>query len=167
MNSHLKRTNIRTGANLIAVLFIAAAWAQPVRADAIISGPACVVDGNTLQVGGKVRDGKCWGGIDVRLHGSIARNLDVVCKDTGGRDWDCGKKARNALTRLIRFRSITCYHLDGEFDDTVPLVTCISGRKDLALEMVLLGMSEAAHDQTKRYELEEKDAKRARRGLWK
>jgi endonuclease YncB( thermonuclease family) len=49
----------------------------------------------------------------------------------------------------------------------MPIVTCISGRIDLALEMVLLGMAKALHDQSHRYELEEKDAKQAKRGLWK
>jgi len=33
--------------------------------------------------------------------------------------------------------------------------------------MVMLGMAEAAHDQSKRYLLEEKDAKQAKRGIWK
>lgn len=151
----------------VVILFISAQWTSSVSADAIISGPACVLDGNTLQIGGKVNNRSCWGGIDVRLHGSIAPKLNETCTDTDGNAWDCGKKAKDALARIIRRPSISCYHIDGEFEDRMPIVTCISGRRDLALEMVMLGMAKALHTQSKRYELEEKDAKQAKRGLWK
>jgi endonuclease YncB( thermonuclease family) len=93
--------------------------------------------------------------------------LNETCTDTDGNAWDCGKKAKDALARIIRRPSISCYHIDGEFEDRMPIVTCISGRRDLALEMVMLGMAKALHTQSKRYELEEKDAKQAKRGLWK
>ena len=83
---------------------------------------------------------------NVRLHGSITRNLSETCTDADGNNWDCGQNAKDTLTRLIRPRSITCYHIDGEFADGIPIVTCVSGRRDLALEMVLLGMAAAAHD---------------------
>jgi endonuclease YncB( thermonuclease family) len=152
---------------LVAILFISVLCARLVSADAIISGPACVVDGNTLQVGGKVKNHKCWGGINVRLHGSIAPKLNETCTDADGNAWDCGQKARDALANMIKPFSISCYHVDGEFEDSMPVVACISGRRDLALEMVTLGMAKAIHDQSKRYELEEKDAKQAKRGLWK
>ena len=151
----------------VGILLISAQWTSSVSADAVISGPACVIDGNTLQVGGKVKNRKCWGGIDVRLHGSIAPNLNETCTDTGGNAWDCGKNAKDVLAGLIRRHSVSCYHLDGEFEDRIPIVTCVSGRTDLALELVVLGMAKALHDKSKRYELEEKDAKQAKRGLWK
>ena len=151
----------------VVVLFISAQWTSSVSADAVVSGPACVIDGNTLQIGGKVINRNCWGGIDVRLHGSIAPKSNETCTDTDGTAWNCGKKAKDALAIVIRRHSISCYHLDGEFEDRMPVVTCISGRIDLALEMVLLGMAKALHTQSSRYELEEKDAKQAKRGLWK
>ena len=151
----------------VVILFISVQWTSSVSADAVISGPACVIDGNTLQIGGEVKNSNCWGGIDVRLYGSIAPKLNETCTDTDGNAWDCGKKAKDALARVITRHSISCYHIDGEFEDRMPVVTCISGRRDLALEMVVLGMAKALHAQSKRYELEEKDAKQAKRGLWK
>lgn len=151
----------------VVILFISAQWTSSVSADAVISGPACVIDGNTLQIGGEIKNRSCWGGIDVRLHGSIAPKLHETCTDTDGNAWDCGKKAKDALARVIRRHSISCYHIDGEFEDRIPVVTCISGRADLALEMVILGMAKALQAQSNRYELEEKDAKQAKRGLWK
>ncbi|MDP6429452.1 MAG: thermonuclease family protein [Rhodospirillales bacterium] len=152
---------------LVAILFIAVLYASPVSAEAIISGPPCVIDGNTIQIGGKIKDHKCWGGIDVRLHGSIAPKLTETCTGADGNVWGCGQKAKDILARMIGRRSISCYHIDGEFKDTLPIVTCISGRRDLALEMVMQGMAKAMHDQSKRYALEENDAKQAKRGLWK
>ena len=152
---------------LIPVFIIYCLWAGPVRADAVISGPACVIDGNTLQVGGTVKDKKCWGGINVRLHGSIAPSLNETCTDADNQTWACGKVAHTTLATLIRQRSISCYHIDGEFFVGLPIVTCISGRLDLALEMVIKGMAKALHDQSHRYELEENDAKKAKRGIWK
>ena len=152
---------------LVAILFIAVLYASPASAEAIISGPICVIDGNTLQVGGKVKNHKCWGGINVRLHGSIAPKLNETCRNSDGNVWGCGQKAKDVLASMIGHRSISCYHIDGEFEDKLPIVTCISGRFDLSLKMVILGMAKARHDQSKRYELEEKDAKQRKLGLWK
>ena len=151
----------------VAILFISAQWASAASSDAVSIGPACVIDGNTLQIGGEIKNRNCWGGIDVRLYGSNAPKLDETCTDTDGNAWDCGKKAKDALASVIRRHSISCYHIDGEFEDRMPVVTCISGRLDLALEMAILGMAKALHAQGNRYELEEKDAKQAKRGLWK
>ena len=152
---------------LVAFVVVAVLWANPVSADAIISGPVCVIDGNTIQVGDKVKNDKCWGGIDVRLHGSIAPKLNEMCTDSVGRAWSCGREGRDALVNIVSPHSITCYHVDGEFESGILVATCLSGRRDLALEMVLQGMAKAAHDHSNRYELEERDAKQARRGLWK
>ena len=152
---------------LVAILFVAVQWANPVSADAIISGPVCVIDGNTVQVGGKVKNDRCWGGIDVRLYGSIAPKLSETCTDTDGRVWNCGTKARDALANMVVPHSISCYHVDGEFETGIVVATCLSGRRDLALKMVLMGMAKVAHDHSNRYEREERAAKQAKRGLWK
>lgn len=151
----------------LATLCIVALFAPPASADAVISGPACVIDGNTLQVGSKLKDNECWGGIDVRLHGSVAPGRQENCATASGEVWPCGAAARDALRTMITQHSISCFHIDGEFEDGIPVVTCISGRRDLALEMVKLGMAKALHDQSKRYKLEEDDAKQSRRGLWR
>jgi len=155
------------GAFTILIVIGMVSAAPQARADAIISGPPCVIDGNTIQIGGKVRDGKCWGGIDVRLHGSKAPQRNKFCKDSRGQEWPCGRVAASTLSDLIRHSEIACYHLDGEFLDRTPVVTCLSGRADLALEMVLKGMAQVAHENKPRYILQEDAAKKARRGIWK
>ncbi len=144
----------------------ATTYATPAQADAVISGPACILDGNSIQVGGKIKDGACWGGINVRLHGSIAPALKDTCPRANGSRWDCGEVAKGALSTMIRMSSVTCYHVDGEFDANMPVTTCLSGHQDLALAMVEKCMAKALHDQSNRYALEEQDAKAGRRGLW-
>ena len=126
-----------------------------------------MIDGNTIQVGGKVRDGKCRGGIDVRLYGSKAPQQNKFCKDSRGQEWPCGRVAAPPLSDLTRQAVITCYHIDGEFFDLMPFATCLSGRVDLALEMVLRGMAQVPHKIKPRYILQENAAKKARRGIWK
>jgi endonuclease YncB( thermonuclease family) len=150
----------------VTALILAVFYLKPSFADAIISGPACIIDGNTIQVGGKMKAGACWGGINVRLHGSVAPDLKDKCPRPDGTDWDCGQVAKGALQNLIRVKSVTCYHIDGEFDGVVPVATCLSGHRDLALELVVKGMAKALHDQSNRYELEERDAKQSKRGIW-
>ena len=158
----------RFGLPLLFLIVAAMLSAAPQAiADAIISGPPCVVDGNTIQIGGKVRDGKCWGGIDVRLYGSKAPQRNKICKDSRGLEWPCGQVAASTLSDLIRLSEVACYHIDGEFIDRQPLATCISGRVDLASEMVLKGMSQVADEDNPRYILQENAAKKARRGIWK
>lgn len=157
----------RFGLPLIFLIVTATLSAAPQAfADAIISGPPCVVDGNTIQVGGKVRDGKCWGGIDVRLHGSKAPQRNKMCKNSRGLEWPCGQEAASTLSGLIRLNEVACYHIDGEFIDRQPLATCITGRVDLASEMVLKGMGQVADENNPRYILQENAAKKARRGIW-
>ncbi len=155
------------GAFTILIVIGVVSAAPQARADAIISGPPCVIDGNTIQVGGKVRDGKCWGGIDVRLYGSKAPQRKKFCKDSRGQEWPCGRVAVSTLSDMIRQTEIACYHIDGEFIDRMPFVTCIAGRTNLALEMVLKGMAQVAHENKPRYILQENAAKKARRGIWK
>ena len=152
---------------IIGILFVVIASLGPAKADAVISGPVCIIDGNNLQVGGKVKNKKCWGGINIRLHGSIAPNLNEVCTNSNGIAWKCGEAAKNALLKMIKMNAISCYHIDGEFADDIPIATCLSGHSDVSMVLVKSGMAKAAHDQSKRYLLEEKDAKKRKRGLWK
>jgi endonuclease YncB( thermonuclease family) len=167
VKNHLKVYGMRHFLTFVATLSIVILSLKPIHADAIISGPVCIIDGNTLQVGEKIKNGKCWGGIEIRLHGSMAPKLGDSCTDSNGTVWDCGQEAKETLARMIRMNNVTCYHIDGEFSVGIPISTCLSGHSDLGLEMVKLGMAKAFHDKSDRYTLEERAAKQAKRGLWK
>ena len=66
-------------------------------AGATISGPARVVDGDTLEVGDT----------RVRLHGIDAPESKQRCR-AGGRTWSCGREAAHALARRIGSRTVAC-----------------------------------------------------------
>ena len=56
-----------------------------------LSGPARVVDGDTLEVGGE----------RVRLEGIDAPESAQTCQRSDGKAWSCGKAAAKALERLV------------------------------------------------------------------
>ncbi|MCP5367398.1 MAG: thermonuclease family protein [Hyphomicrobiales bacterium] len=148
---------------LAGVLLVAG---RDARADTVISGFPCVVDGDTLQIGGRLVEGRCTGGIEVRLHGILAPDAGDTCRDARGEHWPCGVSAMETLSGIIRRRDIDCYHVHGAFEADMPLVTCISGRFDVAAEMVLAGAARVSAE-SNRYRVEQAGAKRNRRGLWR
>ena len=151
----------------LSVAFLAGALSSPATADAVISGPACVIDGNRIQIGGQMRDDKCWGGIDVVLHGSQAPAIAETCFNKAGIEWPCGATAAKTLKSIIRLATATCYHIDGEFDGNVPVATCLTGRKDISRELVRAGLAKAGAHDSKRYDREADEALRRRLGIWK
>ncbi len=72
--------------------------ATPVLADVI--GPARVVDGDTLEIQGE----------RIRLHGIDAPESRQQCF-IGGKPWQCGKDATDALADKIARRAVTCEDL--------------------------------------------------------
>lgn len=158
-----------SGSKVVSILVTSACLiacsASPTRSDAIITGRPCVVDGNTIQIGGRVKDAKCWGGVPVKLHGSTSPELDEVCANSVNENWSCGLGARAALFNIAEGKKTICHQLTGQFDGSVPYATCISGRIDLAREMVLDGMAKRPEG-SERYKEEEEKAKEAKRGLW-
>src|SRR5262245_20230705 len=71
--------------------------AQEVRFPTI-SGTATAKDGDSLM----------FGPVEVRLHGIDAPEIDQQCKDAEGKDWLCGRDARDALGDLVRGREVRC-----------------------------------------------------------
>jgi endonuclease YncB( thermonuclease family) len=87
-----------------------------------------VLDGGTLVAGA----------ILIRLDGIETREADARCVSKDGRSWPCGAKARVALTRLIRYRAITCpLPASGEQPDFA--ARCTVGVTDLSMWMVRQG----------------------------
>jgi endonuclease YncB( thermonuclease family) len=57
-----------------------------------------VVDGDTLRLSDRI----------VRLRGLEAPRRGETCRDTGGRDFDCGAGSADALSRLVAGRDLRC-----------------------------------------------------------
>ena len=98
--------------------------------DTILSGPARVIDGDTLAfAGGKVR-----------LAGVDAPELRQACLDGTGAAWLCGWTASDALLDFIAGRSVICLAtgLDryGRY-----LATCTAGGADLGAWLAENGLA--------------------------
>ena len=134
-------------------LAVAADWA----------GPPKIIDGDTLEVGGKV----------FRLHGIDAPELGQICA-IRKRRYDCGLVARTALLDLTAGAEVLCTPINRSSDapaddpakDGQP-GRCAAGGYDLSEGMAYTGWALAQRDQTTRYLRFEAQAKSAGRGLWK
>jgi endonuclease YncB( thermonuclease family) len=140
----------RTGlaASLIALCVSAAGAAE-------LKGPASVVDGNSLEIGGVV----------VRLQYIDAPDEDQTC-ERGGAAWRCGQQASWALAEKIERHWVEC-DTGGSAADR-PVGVCFMGERheiDLGAWMVEQGW--ALSDRTgTAYVALEQQAQAAGRGLW-
>lgn len=125
----------------------------------------------TIIINGKVVsviDGDSFKDADTeyRLYGIDAPEYRQTCKDTGNRDWPCGKSARIALEGALKEGQYSCnVYARDQYGRTI--VTCVSGDKDVGAHMVEQGhaMSSDNFDQVI-YGAEEARAEKAKRGIW-
>ena len=119
-----------------------------------LSGPAYVLDGDTLEVGG----------VRVRMRGIDAPEGAQSCR-AAGRSWPCGHEATRALKRRIGSKRVECKGRDRDTYGRV-LAPCSAAGQDLGAWMVAQGW--AFSDRFSRaYAAEESAARRARRGVWR
>lgn len=135
-------------------LFWLAAPAGPARAGeaAPIAGPATVIDGATLTVGG----------LRLRLHGIAAPALDQTCFDAQERGYACGRVAAEALAARIGGQSLACEPLGA--DRTA--ARCRIGADDLAAWLVERGYAVADRQASTEYVAQDERAWGRRAGLW-
>lgn len=137
----------------ILVVLLAALVSSPARAD--ISGPPTVIDGETLEVQGR----------RVRLYGIDAPDIRQTC-EIGSRTYNCGRISRTALMDLVAGVDVRC-RLRGQTKQGVALATCLAAGYDISAGMVHTGWAMAMPRQGTVYSRIEKEAEKARRGLWK
>lgn len=117
-------------------------------------GTVRVVDGDTLEVGG----------VRVRLHGVDAPELGQVCTNPDGARWDCGTWVADRLRARLRGRDLRCRALETDrYGRTV--ATCTLAGEDLGRKLVQDGMALAYRKYSMAYDLDEKGAVVAGRGL--
>ncbi|PWW04516.1 endonuclease YncB(thermonuclease family) [Hoeflea marina] len=138
-----------TALGLIFGLALAVAWLGETGGGSL-SGRARLVDGDTLEIGGR----------RVRLSGIDAPEYRQTCRRDGA-PYPCGEAARAALGRLIAGREVTC-ELGGRDRYRRHLARCTSVGTDLNRAMVLSGHA-VSHDG---YRLEEARARAAGAGIW-
>jgi endonuclease YncB( thermonuclease family) len=121
-----------------------------------IAGAVRVVDGDSLEIG-EAR---------IRLFGIDAPELRQLCRDAKGSDVTCGLAARDALTRLIGGRDVSCAPAEAPSYDRIVAI-CTVGGQDLSEAMARDGHAIELKAHSKgRYAAVERAARDARRGIW-
>lgn len=139
---------LRISLLIILILFPVAGLAQG------FGGSVRVIDGDTLDVGG----------IRVRLHGVDAPELGQGCTDADGATWDCGTWAADQVRARIGARIARCETVEMDrYGRTV--ATCTVARQDVGRMLVTEGLALAYRKYSMAYDLDEKRAVIAGRGL--
>ena len=143
----------KIAAILLSVTVVAvAAPASPTIAE--ITGPARVIDGDTIEIADQ----------RIRLHGIDAPELDQTCK-VDDRIIQCGEIAKAALMDLVFLSAVTC---KAEAEDRYGRIvaTCYVGGFDLGRIIVERGWALAYRRYSTRYVQIEAEAEQAGRGMW-
>ncbi len=113
------------------------------------------VTGDTLRVGNTL----------IALDGIEAPETAQSCERASGR-WRCGTAARDALTGLVRGRSVSC-EITGEREGGVKTGSCATGDADLAEKMIEQGMAfSTSFFFLSHYARLERKAQSEKNGLW-
>ena len=121
----------------------------------ILTGRATVVDGDTLDIGGK----------RIRMYGIDAPESEQTCQ-TEVQTYRCGRNATTALADKIGQHPIACYRKDTDRYGRMVAV-CWIGSDNLNAWMVWRGWAVAYRRFSTDYVIHEDAAKKARRGLWR
>ena len=145
------------GCSIAAVLLLSSI-STIVRAEqrelAWFSGPATVIDGDTLKIGQ----------IPIRIHGIDAPEKNQVCIKENI-SWRCGVEATKLMRSLVMGSEVSCEKLDQDRYGRV-VGRCFSNGNNLGATMVVQGLALAYRRYSNEYVLMEGMSKSAQRGMW-
>ena len=119
-----------------------------------VSGPATIVDGDTLRIGSTA----------IRLHGIDAPEARQSCERDGS-TWLCGAESSRKLRELVGDQDVMCSETDrDQYGRTVAI--CRAGDIELGAAMVRSGLALAYRQYSTEYVQHETAAKDATRGMW-
>jgi endonuclease YncB( thermonuclease family) len=121
----------------------------------IVSGPPCIVDGDTVEIGAT----------KIRLVGIDAPETDQLCLDSKGKSWACGVAARDELVRFSDNRDWDC-DIAGTDRYGRSLGKCFVEGDDVNKWMVRSGWALSFVRYSREYDQDELAARDAHTGLW-
>jgi len=155
-SSNLLTTNLALAATIAAVAFTYRPVAfAPANAPDSIMGRASVIDGDTIEIGGR----------RIRLFGIDAPEIAQTCRDERERDYACGRQAADALSVRVGQRTVACDPRDLDAFDRIVAV-CRVGAEDVNAWLVRRGWAVASRGFSRDYVRAEADAKSERLGIW-
>ena len=119
-----------------------------------VRGKLRVIDGDTVDVG-KTR---------VRLHGIDAPERDQPCTTLTDQNWACGDWVTRQVSDLYQGAEARCDALDRDRYGRV-VARCFVNGQDIGAELVSLGLAFAYRKYSQDYDLQEKAALVAGRGI--
>lgn len=142
--------------NVVGLFALAIAAGPQVAAQTVtVTGFAEVQDGDTVGIGPVV----------IRLNGIDAPEAGQPCQGKGGRQWDCGKSAADALRGFIGREAVVCAVLDRDAYGRL-IGDCQAGGIDLSGALIDAGQAWAYREHSDKY-AEQEDASRLKRlGIW-
>ncbi len=123
--------------------------------DGVIRGPARVVDGDTIDIGGT----------RIRLEGIDAPEAGQTCSTAAGQPWACGSESTRLMVSLTRGHDLDCVSHGLDKYGRV-LATCYAANKDVSAEMVRSGLAWAFVRYSRTYVADEAAARSLHLGIW-
>jgi endonuclease YncB( thermonuclease family) len=105
------------------------------------------------------------GSAKIRLSGIDAPEMDQICIDASGKDWNCGIEARDRLQSFVQNRPWTC-ELTATDVYQRNLGSCTVAGEDVSRWLVRNGWALAFRRYSTAYVAEEDIAREQKRGLW-
>ena len=119
-----------------------------------LSGPARVIDGDTLAIAGQ----------RIRLDGIDAPETRQTCSRDGSR-WACGSEATLAMRKLIGRNTVRC-DVSKRDRYSRAIASCFANGRDLQQQLVRMGLALAYRRYSTRYVPDEDTARKEGVGLW-
>ena len=133
----------------------AARTAVTVPSPGVVSGPAHVIDGDTIDISGT----------RIRLEGIDAPEAGQTCQTAQGETWSCGTAATREMVHMTRDQTVDC-HSRGLDKYGRLLAICFVGALDINAEMVKRGYAWAFVRYSRQYVAEEAAARALHAGIW-
>ena len=128
-----------------------------------ITGYAKVIDGDTIKIKGT----------KIRLYGIDAPESKQICSKpwlslyiiTFNKDYECGLKTTNLLKKFVKNETLVCEKKSIDRYKRV-IAICYKKKRDINSWLVRNGLAVAYTKYSKKYIINENDAKKEKKGLW-